>query len=114
YNFYLTVLYFYLKFRYLLLGTTHVLGFFMACKKKDFLKIGGFNEKLKVLEDFDFSERMSKLGKISFVESTFVLTSSRRIRKWGLKAIPKYLTTYLYYIIFKNDKIGKIFWKPIR
>lgn len=114
YNFYLVLSYFYIKSLYLFGKTSQLPGFFIACKKKDFLKIGGFNERLKVLEDFDFSERMSKLGKISFVESTFVLTSSRRIRKWGLKAIPKYLATYFYYVIFRSDKLGKKFWKPIR
>lgn len=113
-NFYFSFSYFYVKSLYSLRKIAQIPGFFMACKKIDYLRVGGFNEKLKALEDFDFSEKMSKLGKVVFVENTYVLTSSRRIKKWGIKAVPKYLLTYFYYLTFKDDKLGRKFWKPIR
>ncbi|MEM4882354.1 MAG: glycosyltransferase [Candidatus Aenigmatarchaeota archaeon] len=113
-NFYFSFSFNYMKFLYIVGKVAHIPGFFMACKREDFFRVGGFDEKLKVLEDFDFSEKLSKIGKVCFVENTYVLTSSRRIKKWGTKAIPKYLASYFNYLIFKNDKIGKNFWKPIR
>lgn len=112
-NFYFFISYIYLKIFYFILKIAHVPGFFIACKKNDFLKVGGFNENLKALEDFDLSKKLSKLGKVEFVDKVFVLTSSRRIDKWNIMAIPKYLSTYFHFLLFGNDGVGRRFWKEI-
>jgi len=95
-------------------GKPQVAGMFMATKKEMFDLVGGFDEKLKILEDYDFSKRISKLGKVKIVESTFVLTSPRRIEKWGkAKGAAKYLAIYLAYLLTGKD-VGWKIYKPIR
>ena len=89
-------------------------GIFMCVKAEYFRKIGGFNEELKILEDFDFSERIAKLGKVKIVESTMVLTSPRRIERWGkIKAPLRYVDIYLSYLLTGKD-IGAKFYRPVR
>jgi len=91
-----------------------VAGMFMAVKRDVFLKCGGFNEKLKILEDYDFSKRISQYGKIKIINSSFVLTSPRRIEKWGkIKGAARYLGIYLAYLLTGKD-IGWKIYKPIR
>jgi glycosyltransferase involved in cell wall biosynthesis len=91
-----------------------VAGFCCAYKKEVFKKVGGFDEKLYSYEDFDFSERASKFGRISCVGSTFVMTSPRRIRKWGkTKAAMKYLKSYITYLLTGKGFKGREY-PPIR
>jgi len=95
-------------------GKPQIAGMFMATKKEIFDLVGGFDEKLKILEDFDFSERISKFGKVKIVESTFVITSPRRIEKWGkARGAVKYLAIYLAYLLTRRD-VGWKIYKPIR
>jgi len=95
-------------------GKPQIAGMFMATKKEIFNLVGGFDEKLKILEDFDFSERVSKFGKVKIVESALVLTSPRRIEKWGkAKGAAKYLAIYLAYLLTRRD-VGWKIYKPIR
>lgn len=96
------------------LNSPKVFGCFCAFRKDEFERVGGFDEKFKTLEDFDLAERISKLGEIVFVENTFVLTSTRRIEKWGrTKAAKNYISLFLNYLItgkgFPTNK-----YKPIR
>jgi glycosyltransferase involved in cell wall biosynthesis len=75
-------------------------GICCVYRRKEFEKLGGFNEKLDTLEDLNFSEKISKLGKIVMIDTTLVLTSHRRIEKWGrFNSIKKYLKLYLNYVI---------------
>jgi len=91
----------------------YVAGICVAYKKKNFLSIGGFDEKLAAAEDLDMSQRISKLGKIIFNNKTFVLTSPRRFEKWGhLRSTQKYLKIFLKYLAGK--KISMKEYKPIR
>jgi len=95
-------------------GKPQIAGIFMATKKEIFDLVKGFDEKLKILEDFDFSERISKFGEVKIIESTFVITSPRRIEKWGkAKGAAKYLAIYLAYLLtWKN--LGWRIYKPVR
>ncbi|MEM5794567.1 MAG: glycosyltransferase [Candidatus Aenigmatarchaeota archaeon] len=94
--------------------TPHIAGGCCAYRKDAFEKIGGFNEKLKVYEDIDLSRRISKLGKIVFVENTIALTSPRRIEAWGrTKAAGRYIYSYLSYLL-RGKSIGYNKYKPIR
>ena len=96
-------------------GRPQISGMFMVTKRKIFDAVGGFNENLKILEDFDFSEKVSKLGKVKMITSVFVLTSPRRLEKWGkLKSVINYVCLiYLPYLFTKKDAGWKIY-KPIR
>jgi len=88
-----------------------VTGTIMGLRRKDFFKVGGFSEKKDILEDFDFSERMAKIGKVGITNSTCVLTSSRRIEKWGATKNVKSLVSYFTYL-FTGKGIGK--YEPVR
>jgi glycosyltransferase involved in cell wall biosynthesis len=95
-------------------GKPQVAGMFMATKKSIFNCVNGFNEKLRIIEDYDFSKKVSKFGKVKIVDTTFVLTSPRRIEKWGkAKGAAKYLGIYLAYLLTGKD-IGWKIYKPIR
>jgi GT2 family glycosyltransferase len=87
-------------------------GMCCAYKKIAFEKAGGFREGI-LLEDFDLSERISKFGKVKLNKNVIVLTSPRRIEKWGsIKTIYNYLNIYLNYLI-RNYKRPKEY-EPIR
>jgi len=72
-----------------------IAGFFCAYRRDAFERIGGFDEHVGILEDFHLSRRIGALGKISFVESTFVLTSHRRLEAMGAKMPEKYIRAWL-------------------
>jgi len=56
----------------------------IACKKDAALKIGGFDEKLELLEDADFAMRMQRIGKVVFLPDCIVISSGRRSKEgWG-------------------------------
>jgi cellulose synthase/poly-beta-1,6-N-acetylglucosamine synthase-like glycosyltransferase len=89
-------------------------GLCCAYRRRVFEKVGGFDENLDTLEDFDLSEKISKLGKIILVDSTLALTSNRRVEKWGrIKSIKKYLKLYFNYVI-KGKVMSVKEYKPIR
>jgi len=71
-----------------------------ACRKDVFEKVGGFREDDKIGEDFDLTEKLSKIGEIRFTEETLAMTSPRRLRHWGrLKGVGKYMGFYLTRLI---------------
>lgn len=90
-------------------------GTFIACRKGAFEKIDGFNEELKYIgEDVDFASRISKLGKIEYIDELIVLTSVRRIKSWGsLNSMIRYSMLYLHYFLTKRGVNQKKF-PPIR
>ncbi len=58
------------------------------CFKRDFEKIGGFDESLISLEDMDFAARLHKLGvsrgqKYGTLKKSYILTSSRKFDEFG-------------------------------
>lgn len=70
-------------------------GEFIAVRRSEFFKVGGFNEKIACLEDYDITFRLSKLGKFAFIEGLTVYESMRRIRRIGLLMITNVWTTEL-------------------
>jgi glycosyltransferase involved in cell wall biosynthesis len=66
-----------------------------------FKKIGGFNPEFNMIHDVEIGMRAKKYGKIAFDKDWIVYTSSRRIKKMGLrkyfslmgKAAVSYITT---------------------
>lgn len=65
------------------------LGSFIIMTKRLFYRVDGFNEEIKLGEDFDLVKRCAKLGKFRILDSTKLHVSVRRIEKEG---IFKYLT----------------------
>ncbi len=88
-------------------------GICFGIKKEIFWKVGGFNEEIFPGEDIDFSLRLikRKIGKSTFLETTSVIASSRRINYLGL-----YSTVLKWWGGYIRQKIGMKAWNynPIR
>ncbi len=96
------------------MGNPKLPGLCMGCRKSEFMEINGFDERLGTGEDFDFSSRISKLGKIKFIDETFVMTSPRRIKKWGLlKGFGKFSKIFIKNHIL-NDNVSYDEYEHIR
>ena len=96
------------------LNKPQVPGICCAYRKSAFRKVGGFDENIKTLEDFDLSLRIAKLGKVKFVESTAVITSHRRFEKWGsIKTVKEYLHNYSRFLL-TGKSFGVNNYRPIR
>ncbi len=99
-------------------GRARVVGACCGYRKRSFDQVGGFNEALQTLEDFDLSERISKLGKIKYIQETMALVSTRRIIKWGKrKSVEKYLSLYLRHLLTERGLkhvSKKIDYQPVR
>jgi len=91
----------------------HIGGMCVAYRKKYFFDAGGFDEDLQAYEDVSVSLKISKFGKILFTENTFVVTSPRRIEKWGyLATVMKHVKMYLKFIAGRKIKLNE--YEPIR
>jgi glycosyltransferase involved in cell wall biosynthesis len=91
-----------------------VFGVCCGYKRYYFERVRGFDEKLKTCEDLDLSSRIAKYGKIVFTNNTFVITSVRRIKKWGvIKSIKKYTLNYFNHIMYNKEFTLKEY-RPIR
>ena len=76
-------------------------GFNIGVRKKYFKKINGFSEKNIISEDYEFSLKLRKFGKIVFNSKMKVFTSTRRIKE---KGIIKYILLGTDFLLFKNSK----------
>lgn len=54
----------------------------MFCRKLDYLKAGGFDTSMSVMEEADFCIRMSRLGRTKMIHR-LVFSSDRRVAAWG-------------------------------
>lgn len=91
------------------------MGGLLFCIRKDvFKKIGGFDEELTAIEDYDLSKKIPKYGKIIFINKPLALVSTRRVKKWGfLKATCICLKLYFNYILFRKSIKPKDY-EPVR
>jgi glycosyltransferase involved in cell wall biosynthesis len=87
----------------------NLMGSNMAIKRETFLKIGGFNENLKLNEDVEISYRLRENGKIKFDPSFKVKTSGRRFRHGLIFGIINYAPTTINRWLFKNFDRFQIF-----
>ncbi len=98
---------FFSKLNYLL-GRTGFQGQSFAFKKSAFQKIGGFNTQLHTGEDFDLGIRMSRVGKVKFINKTFGISSTRRAKEGLFKAMFRGFASYLAVVwkitFFKKEK----------
>jgi glycosyltransferase involved in cell wall biosynthesis len=84
----------------------------MFCRKADYVKAGGFDPEMAVMEEADLCLKMSRIGRVKMVHRC-VYSSDRRVANWGFwKANRIY-----WYIAFgwafgiKNDKLALLYTK---
>jgi len=91
----------------------HSRGEFIAVRKNEFQRVGGFNESIACLEDYDLAARLARLGKFAFIEDLTVYESVRRIRSLGLlRTVWIWLVNFMSFIL-RGEPIAKV-WKPVR
>jgi len=73
-------------------------------EKKIHLKMGGFDEKVKIGEELDYIRRAKKIGRFGAIRSAGVFVSSRRFQKDG------WLKTWLKYFLCQ---IHMLFLGPV-
>jgi glycosyltransferase involved in cell wall biosynthesis len=88
-------------------------GEFMAVRKSEFFRVGGFNEKMACLEDYDLTFRISGSGKFVFIEDLTVYESMRRVRKFGLSKISRMWTAELLAWLVYGVPKSKV-WRVVR
>lgn len=86
----------------------------MFCRRQDFLKCGGFNEALPIMEDGDLCLKLAKLGQIRLVNRV-VTSSDRRVARWGaMKATAIYLYVGILWGVGVDANYLKKFYEDIR
>lgn len=75
------------------IGMPSVVGSNFAVRADAFRKIKGFDESLLTYEDWDLSNKLKKLGKITYVNRAVVKTSVRRVAAWGISGY------FIYHVI---------------
>lgn len=88
-------------------------GEFMVVRRSTFLEVGGFNEKIACLEDYDLTFRLSERGKFVFIEDLTVYESMRRVRKLGLSNFMKMEATELLAWLIHGAPKSKV-WQVVR
>jgi glycosyltransferase involved in cell wall biosynthesis len=56
----------------------------ILCWKKDFIRVGGFDERLQVRENSELIRRLSRYGKYKFISDVSAVTSMRRYEQKGV------------------------------
>lgn len=86
----------------------------MFCRKADFIKIGGFNHELPIMEDADLCLRINKLGVIKQIREK-VYSSDRRVASLGLvQAYIRYLKIYFFWRFGASSTWLKAQYEDIR
>jgi glycosyltransferase involved in cell wall biosynthesis len=83
-------------------GGFNLMGCNMAIKKEAFLRVGGFNENLKLNEDVEISYRLRKIGKVKLDPNFKVKTSGRRFRHGLILGIVNYAPATIFRWLFKK------------
>jgi len=87
-----------------LFGKEIAAGQNLAFWKDKALAIGGFDDKLKVMEDIDLAVRMKKTGKTVFIPDLIVLSSGRRsLEGWAF--FSRMIGTLVRYFFFGVKKL---------
>lgn len=85
-------------------GNSWLFGFSFAILKSSYLKSGGFNPDFQAQEDFDLGYRVSKIGRIKFINKP-VIFSGRRFKDGLLVGIYAYVHTFIQAFILKKENI---------
>lgn len=93
-----------------LVGKPNLAGTCVAYKRKPFLEVDGFNISMVASEDFDLCKRISKKGKVVFLENVIVRTSRRRLKKLGLVGlIADWSRITIQYFLGKKPPAYRVF-----
>lgn len=96
------------QFLWLLVGRAFFSGLCMLVRKDVFKKVGGFNIELRVAEDNDFSDRVSRIARCGLIYVP-MYASSRRFKKYGYwRTYRKWLYGGLLAQLGHPDKAQKI------
>ncbi len=85
-NFYESLFFYYLNlliYLSVLIKRPAIAGSCVAYRRKQFLKIGGFNQEMAASEDQDLCLRISRFGQVVFAPRIVAYTSPRRLRELG-------------------------------
>ena len=107
--------FFYSPIRCMLFGFRLLFGDqVMFCRKEDFVKVGGFNHELPIMEDADLCLRINKLGCIKQIREK-VYSSDRRVEALGMiQAYLRYLKIYVYWRLGASANWLKAQYEDIR
>lgn len=84
-------------------------GYCIFIKKEFHNKVNGFDEEIKIGEDWDYITRVSQLGKFKFLRNIKIPLSMRRFERDGrLNVALQRLTEVMYISLFGNIKSDKL------
>ncbi|MDP2671011.1 MAG: glycosyltransferase family 2 protein [bacterium] len=81
------------------LGKQSLSGFNFSVRRDAFEQVGGFDTSLASAEDVDLGVRLGKIGKVKFIRSLVVTTSSRRIDASRVKFFTHHLRNVIKFMI---------------
>lgn len=79
-----------------LIGKAHFSGFNFAVRKSVLDEIGGIDDRFTMSPDVDLGLRMGKKGKVVFLKSMTVMTSTRRWQEKPIDAFVTYAKGYIW------------------
>lgn len=88
-----------------LLGKPIAAGQNLAFWKEKALLVGGFDENIRVMEDTDLAIRMTKVGKVIFLQDLVVLSSGRRSKE-GIRFFLRMTASTTQYFILGRRSLG--------
>lgn len=88
-----------------LLKLTLSVGQNTAFWREKALAIGGFNQNLRIMEDLDFSQRLSKIGKTVYHPNLIVYASGRRSKE-GWRFFTRTALVTIQYFLFRQRNLG--------
>ena len=94
----------------------HAAGAAIAVKKETFETVGGFDERLAVVEDHDFALRLARHGTFHFSKDTCVFTSTRRLKEWSITGFIRQYSKHYFEYMFNRDGLRKknVVYSPVR
>jgi hypothetical protein len=84
----------------------------ILCWKKEFIRVGGFDEQLELRENSDLIRRLKRFGNYRFISATTATTSMRRYERRGVWRIV-WLWIKLWFFGFFGDLRGRKY-EPVR
>ena len=86
----------------------------MFCRKEGYLKAGGFDPKVSIMEEAGLCLKMNKLGRLRQIHRC-VYSSDRRVKAWGFwKANRVYFYIAIAWAFTKHPDKLKKYYEDIR
>lgn len=82
-------------------------------RKKDFKRVGGYNQTLVAGEDFDLYRRVRAMGRIGWNADMLVFESPRRFRKYGYGYVLRTWTANALAVLLTGKAISQ-YWEEVR